>query len=63
MNTDKIDINECEFGFWDDGIHYEDVQKNDEFDYEYKTDFSNEPPGSEIFNVSDKKLDYDDEYS
>ena len=63
MNSDKIDINECEFGLWDDEIHYEDVQKHDEFDYEHKTDFPNEPPGSEIFNESDKKWDYDVEYS
>tara|TARA_B100000959_G_C14611931_1_gene472427 strand:- start:312 stop:521 length:210 start_codon:yes stop_codon:yes gene_type:complete len=61
MNSDKIDINECEFGLWDDEIHYEDVQKNDEFDYEYRTDFPNEPPGSEIFNESDKKWNYDDD--
>jgi|TARA_Y100000310_G_scaffold113235_1_gene111776 hypothetical protein len=61
MNSDKIDINECEFGLWDDEIHYEDVQKHDEFDYEYKTDSPKEPPGSEIFNESDKKWNYDDD--
>ena len=61
MNSDKIDINESEFGLWDDEIHYEDVQKHDEFDYEYRTDFPNEPPGSEIFNKSDKKWNFDDD--
>ena len=61
MNSDKIDINECEFGLWDDEIHYEDVQKHDEFDYEYKIDFPKEPPGSEIFNESDKKWNHDDD--
>ena len=65
MNSEEFDIEESEFGLWDDEIHYEDVQKNDEFDYEYRTDFPNEPPGSEIFNKSDKKWnddDDDDEY-
>lgn len=63
MILEDIDTNEAEFGFWDEEIHYEEVQKNDEFDYEHRTDFPSEPPGGEIFNESDKNLDYDDEYS
>ena len=55
MNSDKIDINECEFGLWDDEIHYEDVQKHDEFDYEYKTDFPTKDPFFKVLVL----LEYD----
>ena len=44
MNSEEIDINDSQFGLWDDELHYKDVQKHDEFDYEYKTDFSKETP-------------------